>query len=284
MIPLQETIMENIELPDEEVPVDIDLSVEANEPEIEAETEPVEPETVQQSKDDGKQDEAEEYGKKVNKRINKLVAERNIERDENTKLRERLDKLEKSQYEATQERVNSDIDSRVADIKRRKMAYMDDGEHEKAEELNDEMLDLKIKRNQQSQPKPEVQPEQQYQQSEQYQQPQAEAEWNKNNEWFTSNSNSHRANYAKALYADLLQEGYDPNNADLYSELDERLGNKPPLQREKPPLQAVPDRGTVTGSSKQVKFTQRDTQIMRDYGLDPNNTDHRKAWLENKKA
>ena len=270
--------MDNIELPDEEVPPEIDLDVEANKPEVE--TEPIVDETVIPEKtDDSKQDDTEEYSKKVNKRINKLVAERNIERDENTKLRDRLDKLEQSQHEATQERVNSDIDSRVADIKRRKMAHMDDGEYEKAEELNDELLDLKIKKHQPA----EVQPEQQYQQSEQYQQPQAEVEWTKNNDWFNSNSNPSRSNYAKALFSDLLQEGYDPNDAELYSELDERLGNKPP-QREKPPLQAVPDRGTVTGSSKQVKFTQRDTQLMRDYGLDPNNTDHRTAWLENKRA
>ena len=277
--------MDNIELPDEEVPPEIDLDVEANEPEVEteAETEPVEPETVQQNKDDGKQDEAEEYSKKVNKRINKLVAERNIERDENTKLRDRLDKLEQSQHEATQERVNSDIDSRVADIKRRKMAHMDDGEYEKAEELNDELLDLKIKKHQ---PQQQVQPEQQYQQQQpaQQQTPAATQTWLQNNSWYSSNLNDPKAQYATALHQELINEGYDPEDSETYSELDERLGNKPPPQREKPPLQAVPDRGNVTGSSKQVKFTQRDTQLMRDYGLDPNNTDHRSAWLENKKA
>lgn len=277
-------MQDDIELPDEEEAV----VFEDDEIATEESTEPVELETVQQKEDDGKQDDTEEYGKKVNKRINKLVAERNIERDDNAKLRTRLDKLEQTQSETVQAREDGETSSKITDIKRRKMAYMEEGEFAKAEELNDEMLDLKIKQTRQAVKEPEQ--DQGHQQTNNPQQSNAPSEattdWLKSNTWYTDNGNSAKAKYATALHQELIDEGYDLNDAETYSELDSRLGvtAKPEESNPRPPAQSAPDRGQSRGDSKnsQVKFTQNDVRTMREFGLDPNNASQRAEWLNNK--
>lgn len=274
---------DDIELTDEDETVFIDdneLDTDALEV-----SEPAEQETVLQDDDNGgKQEEDEGYGKKVQKRINKLVSERNIERDENKQLRNRLDKLENRYEEDDNKRETEETNDKLADIKRRKMEFMDEGEYEKAEELNDELLDLKIE--QRNKPKKvERQQEQGEQQGQVQQLPESQQAWMDGNDWYGSNRNSPKAQYANSLYQELVDEGYDPQDKDTYSELDKRLGNttnnKPGA---KPPGPGAPDRGSVSGSSKQVKFTQRDTNTMREYGLDPNDPAQRKEWLNNKKG
>ena len=269
--------MYNIELPDEEESVLID----DNELDIDSldESEPVQPETVQQNEDDGKheEEEEEEYGKKVQKRINKLVAERNVEREENRQLRDRVGQLEDKFTASDNERESTEINDKVAGLKKRKMEFMDEGEYEKAEDLNDELLDLKIE--QRNKPK-KVERETQQQPST----PEAQQEWLDGNDWY-GNAQSPKAQYANALYQEVINEGFDPNDPDTYSELDKRLGNTTQNKPgRKPPGQSAPDRGNVSGSSKQVKFTQKDTNTMREYGLNPNDPAQRKEWLNNKRG
>ena len=267
---------ENIELPDEPENVLID----DNELDIDAldESEP-KPETVQQNEEDGQQEEDEAYGKKVQKRINKLVAQRNVEREENRQLRDRVGQLEEKFTASDHKRESREINDKVAEIKKRKMAFMDEGEYEKAEDLNDELFDLKIE--QRNKPK---QVEREAPQTPQI--PEAQQAWVDSNEWYGSNAQAPKAQYANALYQEIVNEGYDPDDADTYSELDKRLDNTNPQNKpvRKPPGQIPPDRGSVSGSSTQVKFTQRDVNTMREYGLDPNDPAQRKEWLNNKRG
>lgn len=266
--------MTDIELPDEEQELEIEDSFD--------DSESVEQENVPQNDDDGKHEDEEEYGKKVQKRINKLVAERNVEREENRRNSERLAELEAKLNERETMQQESEISERLAEIKRRKMEFMDEGEYEKAEELNDELLDLKLKQH--------VKPQKQEQSYEQPQQPvelpTAQKAWIESNDWYGKNAGSAKARYANDLYIEIVNEGYDPNDEETYKELDNRLGNssQKPSRSARPPSPSAPDRGGAVGSTQKTGITQRDIVRMRDFGLDPNDTAQRDLWIKNKRG
>ena len=83
-----------------------------------------------------------------------------------------------------------------------------------------------------------------------------------------------------------LEQTIKANETQVFKKLDKRLNNTTPQNKpvRKPPGQIPPDRGSVSGSSNQIKFTQRDVNTMREYGLDPNDPAQRKEWLNNKRG
>lgn len=277
---------DDIELPDDPQHLEgVELELDT---ELDLENEPVELENVEQKNDDGKQPEEEEYGKKVQKRINKLVAERNIADEESNKLRTRLEKLEAREAERDSQRNELEVSGKISDIKRRKLELMDEGSYAEAEDLNDELLDLKIKQKSKPTQAPiEDQPRPAETQAPNQGMPEAQQSWIEGNDWYGANASAPKAQYANALYQELIAEGHDANDPDTYSELDKRLGNESESKpkRSTPPSQGAPDRGATAGNKGgKPKFTQSDVRTMRDYGLDPNDASQRSEWLRNKRG
>lgn len=249
-----------------------------------------EPETVGQQEKEA--DEQEEFSKRVQKRIDKLVYERNIEREErererqeNDKLRERLEQLETRYHEDNTKQQNDEINSRLSQLKARKAELYDEGDYNAAADIDDEIIELRLKQReagQQAQRRETGQPAQPQARPEPAQPniPEAQVKWLEQNDWYFNPVKAQQAQVANQAYLSLVDEGYDPNDPSTYKELDKRLNPK----RETPPPTNGVDRGNATGSGKQVRFTQADVNKLREWGLDPNDVNVRKEYLRNKRA
>lgn len=254
-------MQENIELPDDDELVIEDKVVET--------PEPVEPETVQQNEDDSKPEE-DDYSRRVTKRINKLVAERNREREQNEELRTKLREIE----EANQKVERESEASKIEVLRKEKITLLEEGEYEEAAKIDEQLIDLKLQGSKTPVPVKE--------ESSQVEIPRSQLDWLNQNKWFEQDVNSDRSTHANKVYLDMVNiEGYDPDDSDTYAELDKRLmpkqERKPP-----PPPTAQPDRGSSSGEAEGTGLTDGDRRRMREYGLNPNDARHRKAWLENK--
>jgi len=219
--------------------------------------------------------EPEEFGKKVQKRIDKLVYERNVEREQRLELERRLSQIEGRFKEEEQAKQASSQESKLAELKAKKAEYFDIGDHEAAANIDEELLELKLQQreSQRQAPTPQAQPEQ-------AEIPEAQIAWLEQNDWYHNPRKAQQAQKANETYLALVSEGYDPDDEDTYRELDKRIH----AVRQAAPPPAAPDRGGITGNSRQVKFTQEDAATMRNWGLDPNDMKARKVWIANKRA
>lgn len=246
------------------------------------EQEPVKSVDDQQKKDDSKQDETEEYGKRVQKRINKLVYQVKSTEDENVDLKSRLANVEARLKEQDNARSKEEYEVNAKRIKAKKAELFEEDDFDGAAELDDELLDLKLKqREQNTQQTPKKQGEQNTNVQDKPL-PKEQEKWLDQNDWFFNPSKNDKKQEANNTYLDMLDEGYDPDDSKTYVELDKRIKNVRPQKEVTPPTNA-PDRGGAVGSSKQVKFTRADADAMAAWGIDPNNVEARKMWLNNKR-
>lgn len=120
------------------------------------------------------------------------------------------------------------------------------------------------------------------------------AAWLERNQWYLSGQNTRLARFAAELDADLIQEGYSPDDAGMYQELNRRLRAAMPNAADliKDAGETAPARGRSagppTGASSadgqqrpggKRRLTQSDLAQMETFGLDPNSQEDRKAWL-----
>ena len=98
-------------------------------------------------------------------------------------------------------------------------------------------------------------------------------EWSQKNEWFGKDRVMTAA--ALALDADLKEEGFDSNDPDFYTEIDNRLKETFPHKfetnrvQEKPskPAQVVAGASRSTPSSNKVKLTKEDVRLAQNWGI-----------------
>lgn len=228
----------------------------------------------------------EEYGKKVQKRINKLVSERNIERQQREELaaeleakNQRLAELEQHVSKATDDNLQAEIAQRRA----KKTELMEIGEFEQAAEIDDEIMDLKLRQRDSRQPQRTAPKQEQGRTTETATEtvaeiPAAQKQWLVENDWFYNPAKAELKAKADKTYLALVDEGFDPNDEDTYVELNKRLS----VKRQAPPPTIAPDRGNATGDARSVKFTAEDSAKMRRWGMDPNDVNARKEYLRNK--
>lgn len=242
-----------------------------------------------EEKEDYTDEEKEEYGKRVQKRINQLngkIHERDDiidrQRADQEELRKKIEALESRFVESDTHRESEEIDSRLSEVQKRRVALLDDGDYENAIALDDELLDLKLRKRDLSTKQAKVDKEvvDEYRPPvTQSQMPDAQREWLNDNEWYFNPGKLDDATKANNLYMSMIKEGYDPEEPETYEELTRRLQPRP-----KPPPTSSPDRGRVIGKAKTAQMTKHDLERMRDFNLDPNNEKHRKAWLAEKRA
>jgi hypothetical protein len=244
--------------------------------------ESTDPSVVDESKDE---DDKESYSRNVKKRIDKLTYQKNIAIEktarleaENQEIRRRLDEISKMQQDDLEKRNKSSQDQKRQDLIERKKIALEMGDYDDVIKIDDELFDLKI--NQQSQtnqqPRHEQPPQQQPTEQQQVYIPDAQQAWQEKNAWIYD-ANNPRSEAAKKIFADMVEkEGFDYADHETYDILDKRL------KRQVPPTSGGPDRGQVTVAKTGVKFTSEDRIKMRDWGLDPENPAHRAEWLRNK--
>lgn len=85
---------------------------------------------------------------------------------------------------------------------------------------------------------------------------------------------------------ELIKEQYKPDDPRMYQELDRRLsGGDAPTKPKKTGAVAGVNRGNARGTktTSQKRITEADKRKMTKYGLDKDNPEHRRAWLNRDK-
>lgn len=262
----------------------------------------------------------DEYGPKVKKRIGKAIYERNIAREEAAAERAARERLERELAELRRnsgqgEDQNEDLNAKYERLKKERLRAYEDGEIEALDKIEEQLLDVRLEMRQASQagggqarqPKkgdngqpvaPQPHP--------------AAAAWIKSNPWFSNPGFQSYQQRAIDIEHEMLDEGMELSE-DFYAELDRRIdaawptvrnfrddgyydrkpaeakksgeqqdNGNPPGKPRKPhkPAASAPavDEGRPAQSNGRI--TDADKASMRKYGFDPNNAEHRKAWLD----
>jgi hypothetical protein len=238
----------------------------------------------------------------VQKRLNQMTWERNQARQaaadalriaqENER---KLEELQGSMSKWRDEQTDQEAKGKIADLERQRSAIKEkiraahkDGELEDAADLQIELSEVAAQLYfEQNKPRPEKKetappkaPETQRQDIA----PEAAAWLANNGEWFDDPSKQRYRDYAISVEQRLLRQGYAPDDPDLYQELDRTLHKQFPglfgkkQRQSSPPVSGVP-RGESPPSKPRNRLTKDDLAKMRKYSFDPNNPEHRKAWL-----
>lgn len=216
------------------------------------------------------------HSKKVQKRIDKLVYERNVEREEKARLAAEAAQL-RAELDKYAQKDNESLAERQKELAKQKVAALEEGDYERVAEIDDEVMDIKVRLNSPSQQAPQPVPQQQ----QTTQAPSHVAAWEQKNQWIFENSP--KAQFAKQKFNELVQQGYDYNDPDTLAELENILSKQ--FKREVPPSPGVVDRGyTVGNDDSNTGFSSRDKSDMEDFGLNPNDPKHRAMWVKNKRA
>lgn len=258
-------------------------TVEANQEEQTTEQD-IQESTDENQGDDGYQMiDKEEYGKKVQKRIDKEVRKRKVIENKLNEMRERLSKYEQHMVERETSAKTSALNDRLRELEAKRREMIEVGEFDQS--VEDEWIDLKLQQREMKRDEPK--PAQQNYAQEAPQIPQAQQDWLSANDWYAKGGT--RARFANSEYLAMVQEeGFEPDDPDTYAELDKRLSSVAPINATEPrqqpaPPPAQPNRGQAT-RGKSPTFTKADAAKMRGYNLNPDNPEHRKAWLENKRG
>jgi hypothetical protein len=231
---------------------------------------------VQEPKEEERESK-ESYSKRVQKRIDLLAYERNIERDRVAKLEAEIEELKRHREKEVVAQTAQEIDAQRKELLQKKKDALEVGDYDAVVDLDEKLIDLK------TQKQPSFDENGKYGKPEVQQQPQpiipkAMADWEAKNQWVYEQSNKEKVDKANALLEVLRLDGYELDDPDTYAELDRRLTK----QRIIPPPTGAPDRGQLSGGSKDTQFTAKDKQLMRDWGLDPDNAKHRAEWIKNR--
>jgi hypothetical protein len=229
---------------------------------------------------------------KFEKRVNKLVYERNTEREKRAELEKRLSEVEGRIKKEETDKTDSDYSAKLAELKAqyKKHLSIDDDENydiEKAVEINDQILELKLQEREEKSKRSKQEPEQHKDKSPL--QSEALDDWQQRNGWvFFHEKNKEKIEKTNTIYSKLIEEGYDIEDSDTFAELDKRLGNENKQSDKKPDRQKQPvvsgvDRGEGSSKSNENStFTVADKEKMKSWGLNPNDSDARAEYLKNK--
>lgn len=251
-------------------------------------------------------DEAEEYGKKVQRRINKEVQKRKVLEDrlanQEADYERRMSEFEERFNAQDQENETASISDKLEDVESRRKEDREVGDYD--QELEDEWFELKSKQRE-SKKKQNRKPEKKGDpddannnadagRAENPPLPEEQKKWLDSNKWYGQNKS--RSDYANREYQLLVSEGYDPDDPDIYEELDMRMSGKAPANTddnvdtgnderdERPPPPARPNRGDGNRNRKKAVFTNADKAKMQEWNLDPSDPVARKAWLAEKRS
>jgi len=286
----------DVEIPNEEQKIEIELEDDESTSEERTEEEGVE-ESKEAQNSDGKGDAPELEGintKGAEKRIRQLIRQRK-ERDEQiTALIQKNEELSGSlrtkDKEVTQvNKLSLDAsEKQLTDkLELARTVYMEafeEGEKEKLlkaqEMLNEAQADLKAvtsaKQNYEVEEVAPVKQESQYQPpSQQATDPRAE-EWAARNTWFGQDNIKTAA--ALAIDAELKSEGYDPTDNDFYQEIDKRINKAFSQNIEEttervqdntsPPAQVVSGSSrSSSSSSNKVKLSKEDVRLAQKWNI-----------------
>ena len=295
------TEVETVTSNNEENKVEFEVEEEKEKVEVQAKTEPevqVEVETKAESEPVKEEAPKELDGietKGAQKRIRHLIKQRKDRDDQISQLIQQNETLNTKLNTREQEfhnisKLNLDANEKqITDkLELARAAYASahgDGDSEKIvkaqEFLNEAQTDLKTLNATRAQfkdiPQPQVQAQPQVQPQPQ---PQAQVDplavdWSQKpeNKWFGKDRVMTAA--ALALDADLKEEGFDPNDPDFYTEIDNRLKESFPQKfetnrvQEQPskPAQVVAGASRSTPSSNKVKLTKEDVRLAQNWGI-----------------
>ena len=254
-------------------------------------------------------DELEKYTKSVSKRINKLNARNRAAEEKAAKLEEQLaqkDQQVQQYYNAavTYQQNLLAKEEETVEIKEREATELYKKAHasgdadliSKADSLKNEVAIQKEKLRIEKQKQNEAntlyqQPQQQtYQQPEnQVVQPTQEAlEWKANNSWFGENAEA--TQYAQYTHMNLVNEGFEPDSDEYYTELNNRVykiypdlvSDNAEQIEERPAVQRVASasvggRQKTQGKKNGVQFSKSEVARLR--GLKPHGMSE-DAWLK----
>jgi hypothetical protein len=300
------------------------LDDEFSEEEATSETETPDPEPAKEETpaktESASGEDKESYGRKVQKRIDKLTREKRELEMRVQQMQAKVETIEakhtareysefQQQVAYSEHQVKSQLDAARAEYRK----AVEEGDIDAQLAAQDKMFELReqwaekrrmteLAKEQvqklQQQPAPEQQPADAPTIPENF--PEGTRAWLKRNRWYADGSDPKAAAYARQLDADLQEEGFSPDDPEMYQELDRRLHAVVPRLAKKSALaekvaDASPARpapkARVAGSSADGqstaesrtparRLTQGDLETMRKYGFDPNKPDHRKAWIK----
>lgn len=202
----------------------------------------------------------EDYSAKVQKRIGKVVKQRNIARERAEELARQNAELLEMLREGHKEMAEISLKK----LREEKVEAASIDDWEKVAEIDERIIEAKS-----SQPQPR-----QEQKAEEL--PKALTDWQVRNRWVFEPENP-KTIKANKIYAELVNDGFDPEDAETFEEIDKRMVT------DRPPPSQPPDRGGAVGAANS-EFTAQDKAMMAEFGLDPTNKDHRIEWAKSKKA
>jgi len=293
------------------------MTIENEQNQVQPEVEEVEVEITESEQQEAtapsSDDELENYTKGVSKRINKVNAKRRAAEEKAARLEQELAQRDQQvhQYYNTALAYQQNLLAKEAEtvqIKEREADQLYKKAHEsgdadlisKADSLKNEVSiqKEKVRIAQQRQQDANTQSEQAYQVQQQYyqQQPQEASvqptqealEWKSKNEWFGEDVEA--TQYAQYTHMNLVNEGFEPDSDEYYSELNQRVYKVyPGLQsgnaeqsEERPAVQRVASasvggRQKTQGKKNGVQFSK--TEVARLRGLKPHGMSE-EAWLK----
>ena len=278
-----------------------DIEVEVTESETQNE------EVAEPSSDD----ELEKYTKSVSKRINKLNARNRAAEEKAAQLEEQLaqkDQQVQQYYNAavTYQQNLLEKEEETVQIKEREATELYKKAHasgdadliSKADSLKNEVAIQKEKVRIAKQKQEEANAQYQQPQQQTYQQPQQESqvvqptqealEWKSKNSWFGENAEA--TQYAQYTHMNLVNEGFEPDSDEYYTELNDRVykiypdlvSDNAEQIEERPAVQrvasaSVGSRQKTQGKKNGVQFSKSEVARLR--GLKPHGMSE-DAWLK----
>ena len=251
-------------------------------------------------------DDDKQYSARVQKRIGREVyrrkqAEENVGRLSTAveSLRAELEQIKSRNAAADAQAAEGTLQGKLHSAKQRLRQAILDQDDEVAATATEEIADARAEMREMAARQAwqrEQQGRQQQTDTQQPQIPETMGKWLKENSWYQSGQNPRAARLAAELFEDIRQDGFDPNDADTYTELNKRIraampraaemikdihAQSPVRRRESgPPTGISSVDGKTTAPAKRT-LTNADLDAMTQYGLDRNNPEHRKAWLRN---
>ena len=256
-------------------------------------------------------DELEKYTKSVSKRINKLNARNRAAEEKAAQLEEQLaqkDQQVQQYYNAavTYQQNLLEKEEETVQIKEREATELYKKAHasgdadliSKADSLKNEVAIQKEKVRIAKQKQDEANAQYQQPQQQTYQQPQQESqvvqptqealEWKQNNSWFGENAEA--TQYAQYTHMNLVNEGFEPDSDEYYTELNDRVYKVYPDLKsdnaeqieDRPAVQRVASasvggRQKTQGKKNGVQFSKSEVARLR--GLKPHGMSE-DAWLK----
>jgi len=178
----------------------------------------------------------------------------------------------RAQEEATEAQRQAALEAKESDLLKQRREALEKDDLDAFDKLDSELIDIRLERRTQRQATADADPEDALA-------PEAKA-WIDRNPWFRSDAQ--RASKVKQIAAE-LEGQYDTNDPELYAEIDRRIAAEKPK-----PTASATRAGAVAGVNRgggqpkkggSEKLTRADLTKMAKYGLDPNNQDHRRGWL-----